>query len=402
MLRCAAGVLSLAAVLPALGQSSRSPSWAPSRDEAVILAGDSTIGSGVLPAQAFAEELPGQSLRVQRPARLMPRASVGRMYEMPSDGTIAVEGLTIPAGTIMDGEMMLGGDCAACCDDGCVNCCGNWNSCGPVSPCLLIPRPRLDPFEVLLGVQGFTGPTNRGASGSFGYYQGFNHAMPLCNGFLSAQLGARWTENNFDGSILTSETRNQVFLTTGLFRRVDWGLQAGIVFDYQHDEWDYEVDLAQLRGEIGWKYACRHEIGFRFSVGTTDDDTTITEAVEDDNEVIIRERQAHFAANDLFAFYYRRQFQCGGEGRVFGGFTNNNQGLLGTDIRLPINACWSLAADFIYVVPSKDNRDSGFTEESWNVSVGVVWTPFARPGCPVYCRPLFDVANSGSFVTRIE
>jgi hypothetical protein len=53
-------------------------------------------------------------------------------------------------------------------------------------------------------------------------------------------------------------------------------------------------------------------------------------------------------------------------------------------------------------VPSKDNRDSGFTEESWNVSVGVVWTPFARPGCPVYCRPLFDVANSGSFVTRIE
>jgi hypothetical protein len=44
----------------------------------------------------------------------------------------------------------------------------------------------------------------------------------------------------------------------------------------------------------------------------------------------------------------------------------------------------------------------GFLDESWNVSLGLVWTPFARPGscCPNYCRPLFNVANNGTFVTR--
>ena len=247
----ATGVLVLALAMPAFGQSSRSIGWSPSRDEAVVLEEDA-IGSGLVRAQAVAEELPGPSLRVQRPGRLMPRGAVSRMQESP----IAMEDLVVPPGTMVEQAMpMMEGDCATCCDDGCVNCCGNWNSCGPVSPCLLIPRPRLDPFEVLLGVQGFTGPLNRGATGSFGFYQGFNHAMPFCNDIMCAQLGARWTENNFDGSLFTSETRNQVFLTTGLFRRVDWGLQAGIVFDYQHDEWDYEIDLAQLRGEIGWKFA---------------------------------------------------------------------------------------------------------------------------------------------------
>jgi hypothetical protein len=106
--------------------------------------------------------------------------------------------------------------------------------------------------------------------------------------------------------------------------------------------------------------------------------------------------------NDLYALYYRRQFACGGEGRLFGGFTNNNQGLFGGDARLPINPCWSLQADFIYVVPSDERELRGFADESWNVSVGVVWTPFARPGCPRYCRPLFDVANNGTCVTRVD
>lgn len=405
--RCVAGVLVLALAVPWLSQpafgQSRSIGWSPSRDEAVILEEDA-IGSGVVPAHAIVEELPGPSLRVQRPARLMPRGTVSRgAVSRTPEPSVAMEDLVVPPGTMVEQAMpMMEGDCAACCGDGCVDCCGNWNSCGPVSPCLLIPRPRLDPLEVLLGVQGFTGPANRGAGGSFGFYQGFNHAVPLCNDFVAGQIGARWTESNFDGSLLTSEQRNQIFLTAGFFRRVDWGLQGGVVFDYLHDEWDYEIDLGQIRGEFGWRFACVNEIGLRFSVGTAGNDGIINELFEDDGEITVRERQARFEVNDLFAFYYRRQFACGGEGRLFGGFTNNNQGLFGGDTRLPINPCWSLQADFIYVVPSDERNTRGFADESWNVSVGVVWTPFARPGCPVYCRPLFDVANNGTFVTRVD
>ena len=49
------------------------------------------------------------------------------------------------------------------------------------------------------GVQGFTGPANRGGSGSFGFHEGFNWGMPI-SCCLAGQFGATWTQNNFDGN----------------------------------------------------------------------------------------------------------------------------------------------------------------------------------------------------------
>ena len=132
-----------------------------------------------------------------------------------------------------------------------------------------------------------------------------------------------------------------------------------------------------------------------------EDTGTFSELLETEGGLDIRQRTAGFEVNDLYAFYYRRQFQCGGEGRLFVGGTNNDQGLVGGDVRVPLNPCWSLQADFLYVVPA-DDSDFGFAEETWNVALGVVWTPFAKPGCPAYCRPLLDVANNGTFATRLR
>jgi hypothetical protein len=173
------------------------------------------------------------------------------------------------------------------------------------------------------------------------------------------------------------------------------------VFDFLHDEWDYEVDLAQLRGEAGWKYCGCHELGFRFSVGTNDDNATLSVLAAEDDEIVLDQQTANFDVNDLFAFYYRRQFQSGGEGRLFLGWTSNDQCLVGSDVRVPLSPCWSLQADFLYVIPADDST-AGFVDETWNVAVGVVWTPFAKPGCPAYCRPLFDVASNGTFATRVR
>jgi hypothetical protein len=380
--------------------------WAPSREQAVVVEDDTAVGTGVRQVAEYVEEIaptPGRRLSAPRPARLMPRTSVGRMHESVVEGPPIVSELSVPA----DVHAGLPGDCATCgghdCGH-CVDCCGNWNSCGPVPLCVLLPRPCLDNLELIGGVHGFTGPLNRGAGGSFGFHEGFNYALPICYGdWGCGQVGAVWTQSNFDGSLLTDDQRNQIFLTAGLFRRVDWGLQCGLVFDYLHDEWDYELDLGQLRGELGWRYCGCHELGFRFSVGTNDDNGEFNVIANDNEEIILRQVEGRIEVNDLFVFYYRRQFACGGEGRLFGGFTNNHQGLVGGDARLPLNACWSLAADFLYVVPAEDNNVADFAEETWNVSLGVVWTPFAKPGCgPNYCRPLFDVANNGAFATRLR
>ncbi|MCI0357836.1 MAG: hypothetical protein L0211_05030 [Planctomycetaceae bacterium] len=398
--------------------------WSPSRDDAVILEDDAAVGTGIRPAAEFEEiaPTPGRRLSAPRPSRLMPRSSVGRMHEqttieprivnelpMPGSARMGTTASPMPGEIYAPGEIYEGmpGAGATCCGHGCgqcPDCCGNWNSCGPVPICTLLPRPCLTNLEFTAGVHGFTGPLNRGASGSFGFHEGFNFGFPVCGGNLPCgQIGALWTESNFDGSLLEPDERNQIFVTAGFFRRVDWGLQWGVAFDYLHDEWDYEIDLGQVRGELGWRYCDCHEIGFRFSAGVNDDSGIFNVIDSNEQEFVIRQAGGRVEVNDLFVLYYRRQFACGGEGRLFGGFTNNHQGIFGGDARLPLNACWSLAADFVYVVPPDDSPLPGFAEETWNVSIGLVWTPFAKPGCcPNYCRPLFDVANNGTFATRLE
>jgi hypothetical protein len=255
-------------------------------------------------------------------------------------------------------------------------------------------------------VQGFTGPANRGGSGSFGFHEGFNWGMPVL-GCLAWQWGANWTQNNFDGNYLTPDNRNQIFLTSGLYRRVDWGFQGGLVVDYLHDEWDYSADLVQLRGELSWLFGGRNEIGFWFAAGVNDArNLSLNLPVFDPASGAIRSvpGQATLAVNDLYAFFFRRQFASGGQGRLFGGFTGHSQGLFGGDAQLPISDHWSVRTNFIYATPGSDDTptDPRFARESWNVGISLVWTPCARrPGVPNYCRPLFNVADNGTFLTRL-
>jgi hypothetical protein len=182
------------------------------------------------------------------------------------------------------------------------------------------------------------------------------------------------------------------------------GLQGGVVFDWLHDEWDYEVDLSQLRGELSWK-CCQDDFGAWVALGINDGSSVMGTPVDAGNNTIrVIDRNVNWDVNDMYAFFWRRQFQCGGEGRAFGGFTANGQWLVGADALVPLNPCWSLRGNFLYLIPNDDGQDPfpDFVEETWNVSLSLVWTPFARPSCgPNYCRPLFNVADNGSFATRI-
>lgn len=271
----------------------------------------------------------------------------------------------------------------------------NWgDNCDPCC----FPLPRLGYFEAFAGAHGFTGPLNRG-TGSFGFQEGFNAGLPfLCGTTLQAGINA--TQSNFQGSEFTQDDRTQLFTTLGFFRRVDCGLQAGLVVDYLHDNWDYDVDLAQLRGEFGWLMPDGNELGFWFAIGLDETTTNAQVPFYGNNSVAFRTSVLSVEPVDIYAFYFRRQFACGGEGRLFGGFTDDSRGLMGGNIRLPINPCWQFSTDFMYVVANND-ADFRFNNESWNVSFNLVWTPCrGSGGCQNYCRPLLDVANNGSFLTR--
>ncbi|MEM9413082.1 MAG: DUF6666 family protein, partial [Planctomycetota bacterium] len=191
--------------------------------------------------------------------------------------------------------------------------------------------------EVFAGAHGFrsrnfTAGTQVVDDSSFGFYGGANFGMGLCPltcGLFSTQIGVRSSQSEFDGDFFSSDNRDQLFVTAGIFRRVDYGLQMGIVGDFLHEEWFVETDLAQVRGDIGWVYPGGNTLGFRFAYGTEDDVTNgIINGVAFDNLLA--------QVVDNYRFYYRIVAENGGNCDLFAGWSDADHAVLGIDYDMPI------------------------------------------------------------------
>jgi hypothetical protein len=312
------------------------------------------------------------------------------VLQEPSPGEFMVEPMP------MDGEMMPS-DCDAAGAD-----CGSCGGCGSCNACLIpCPTVALNFFEFFAGANGFTNAPNLGSTGSFGFYYGLNWAAPVpCfpNQPIGMQIGARATATNLSGAPFTDASRDQVFITAGLFRRVDWGFQGGVVVDYMHEDWYYNASAVQIRGELSWVYPQCHELGFWFTGSTRAATVEDVEFVLDDTD---DGAEATVEPIDLFAFFYRRRFEnmCGGYGRFYAGFTGKSDGLIGADVKLPLTDSWALETGFTYLIPSDGDQRIAHRQEAWNVAVGLVWYPGQRGATENdYFRPLFNVADNGSFM----
>lgn len=259
-------------------------------------------------------------------------------------------------------------------------------------------------WQFLGGVHGFTGPANRGEQGSFGLYEAINHGAMLPLGIpteVGWQVGARMTQSNLSGTTFSLESRHQIFLTTGLFHRVDRGLQWGVVVDWLHEDWYFEADLMQLRGEVSWRAECDHEFGLAFASGTG----TATAASEfrpipgNQGGVIDESWQT----TDWYVGFYRLRFgDCEANTlRAFAGFTSQSDGLIGAESVMQINERWAVQSGFTFLIPAEApgmGLDAGHAQESWNLSVGLVWTPGCSTAERGYYAPLLNVADNGSFL----
>jgi hypothetical protein len=301
------------------------------------------------------------------------------------------------------------GGCDACGEPRCVGACGtdSYNFCLPIF------RIEWCRFEFFAGVNGFTGPANyantaapsptnpadaRAGSSSFGFYEGLNEGRslkPLFGLDLSSQFGFRATQTGLSGTEFTPEQRNQVFVTGGLFRRVDFGLQYGVVVDYLNDDWWFQNDLVQLRGELSWNDGCRHEFGYQFMAGV-DDSTSDTSVV---NAAGTRFRgTVSFEPTDQHRFFFRGTMDGGGQYFAFIGGTDQSDGLLGAGLTSRLQRGFAYQAGATYLIPNEGRNRGGNQEESWNLSMGVVYRPGGRPTRGNYSRPMFDVADNGTFM----
>ena len=294
--------------------------------------------------------------------------------------------------------------------------------------CFCIPMPPEDNFSINFGAHGFKGPLNASLDGSFGFHEGFNlgAALPGCHLGIGWQIGLQGVHSNQTEAGFPESSRDQTFFTWGFFRRVDYGLQGGFVFDHMHDDYMDEVSLDQVRGEVSWVTCCGSEFGVFFNVSGDRSETEYD--IEFGDGDFEYEIEADVEVTDIVALFYRRYFGACREswGRIYVGATEERgslSGLLelsdnnpeiedlnlsssfvfGAEMHVALSTCWAMETGFTWLTaPSDDER--GAFEESWNVGFNLIWMP--RGHCcgttRGYYRPLFNVADNGTFLTHIS
>jgi hypothetical protein len=247
------------------------------------------------------------------------------------------------------------------------------------------------------GVHGFKGPADQGRNGNFGFHEGLNWGAPLGGPWgLGYQLGMQAVHSNFSGdqadTVVRTADRNQIFFTGGLFRRaLCGGWQGGVVFDLLHDDYYGTADLRQIRTESALVFSGCREIGFWGNFGVGDD------AFEFD----LQDRLLQpIGPNDTYSLFYRRHFSGGGQGRGWVGLSGNGEAVLGADCTIPLGTSWALENNFIYLIPKEGHGDGGQQDETWSVSIQLVWYP-GRQASRVFqnpFQPLFSVADNSHFL----
>ena len=276
--------------------------------------------------------------------------------------------------------------------------CGMIDGCGdcvaPPTPdywCFPVCLPRFKTLTVWGGVHGFRGPrdfslgpnqVNRSDS-NFGFQEGINIGgrapfVGLLFPQLSYQLGYQAVQSRLHGTATDTIDRSQQFVTAGLFRRVPHGLQFGVVWDMMEDDLDVNADFHQIRTEISIKSALGREIGFIGMMHTNDN---VIGGVT-------------YEAVDQYLLFYRWYFRRGGQGRFWGGFTNDSDGIFGGDFHFPLSDSWALQTGFNYLITDQPDGLPGVSEESWNIGINLVWHLGRRARQPAF-QPLFNIADNG-------
>ena len=272
--------------------------------------------------------------------------------------------------------------------------------------------PLVREWSIFSGSSGFKGPVDLGRNGNFGFNQGFNLAGPLIpfpRLGLGYQVGARFTQTNLNGNPFGSGTRSQSFLTAGIFHRASRrcgpcrdrvifrgqspdmeieafqpsGWQWGIAYDWLTDNYYTKDTLAQLRGEVGFVFSNGNELGFWGTQGLKNDTNNAFPALL-------------LNPADQYAFYFRRTTPGGSQGRVWGGFTGQSFGIVGTDFRVPMSNRFDFTGGFNYNIPTGGQNANSQTRESWGLAMNLVFY-FGRPARGIHntpFRPLFNVADN--------
>jgi hypothetical protein len=252
-----------------------------------------------------------------------------------------------------------------------------------------IRLPKIQEMMIYAGPHGFKNPYDRTRdSGDFGFHEGINVGAKVPYSTFGYQLGYQAAQSQLSGSENdnVADSFTQHFITAGVFRRARCnGLQFGAVWDLLNDERWGAADFQQVRAEVSYLSCGRHEFGAWAAIHTSEHNVLdIAETV--------------YQTTDQYLLFYRFHGACAGEGRLYGGLSDEGEAIVGADMLIPLQDRWSLQTSFAYLIPKDHDQGAvAASEEAWNLSIGLVWHwDFRARRCHSNCyRPLFDVADNG-------
>jgi hypothetical protein len=354
-----------------------------------------------------------------------PRASASVKPEVIPPGQTQFEPMASEgsfAGPAARGGADCGEACGMPCDD-----CGACDPCG-CPPCGETCDFGWEVFDghcerwvrglsIFAGVNGFKtgGPVDLPSrNGTFGINEGLNLARPLGDPFgCGYQIGANFVQSNFagNGSVSQSDNasnttffdpyRKQYFITAALFRRADpcyGGFQAGVAYDYLHDVYNpygdgdfSQSNYQQIRSETSFLFDHCWEIGYYGAYAvSTERKPTLSHP-----SVVLK-----MSPTDMYTLFVRRNFENGGDGRIWAGATGNGDGLIGADVWVPLGESFAIENRINYMIPKQGSGMTGQSRESWGMVIQLVWYPGLNAKCQKQnpYRPIFNVADNSLFM----
>lgn len=255
--------------------------------------------------------------------------------------------------------------------------------------------------QLSAGFDGMRSPLDFENAGNYGADLAINwgSVRPIFGG-LHAQAGGRGVFTDLNGveanGFSEENNRTQAFWTAGVYFRANQfstdGLSFGVVYDSLTENYYRDYDLQQLRTELSYTFGGQLTLGFRGAFGLNDG---WCDLVRMDDDLTV---EAKVSSVDYYTGFMRWAFAQGGEATVYGGVTEWSEGLVGGSVEAPLTDCFALKCSGVYVFPNERGLNDR-EEESWSMSMGLVWylDGGARNGA-TSPRPLFDVADNGSFL----
>jgi len=299
--------------------------------------------------------------------------------------------------------------CNAGCDNGCDEGClrsrmAKWFDRSCNAGCQDCPNRSM---QVFAGFDDFRGVSDLDYQDNFGVVAGLNFGTPvygLADYGIGWQLGASFGTYDLTGRTTTREasTQQQIFITTGFFRKADAQerLSFGMVYDWMVNDafGDDAIDatFGQWRGQVEFEMNDCTGVGLW---GTYHDRYSRNSA-----------GSVYQSINQVDLFIHRK-FQQGADGRLWIGLpTEDRLGsssslgdwILGGSIEVPLSQTLALYANFDYMKPSASAGTSASTEVNYDLGFGLVWYP-GRNACTKALNgscwtPYLPVANNGSFL----